>query len=115
MNLSNNLYDKLKFLVQVLIPGFATLYVAIDQTTDLPGDSSKVVSICAAVATFLGLFLTASARQYEGAGDLLLTEDPEDGSVYAAAQFKKHPAAFKNKKNVTMNIVHVNAPQDEAA
>lgn len=115
MNLSNNLYDKLKFLVQVLIPGLAALYVGLAQVwTDVSffDYSTQVSATAVVVATFLGLFLTASGRQYEGAGDLVVQTDPQDGEVYLHTNLKKHPSAFKNKKNVTLNVVHMD---DEAA
>jgi len=112
MNLSNALYDKLKFVVQVLIPGIAALYVGLAQVwTEVSffDYSVQVSSTAVVVATFLGLFLTASSKQYEGAGDLVVTTDPQDGEVYLSADLNKHPAAFKNKKNVVLNVKHQEA------
>lgn len=108
MNLSNNLYDKLKFLVQVLIPGFGALYVGLSQIWDVDffQNPDAVAQTCVVVATFLGLFLVASSRQYDGAGDLVVTTDATDGSVFLAADLNKHPNAFKNKKNVVLNVKH---------
>jgi len=106
MNLSNALYDKLKFLVQVLIPGFAALYLGLSQIWTVLGHADEVAQTCVVVATFLGLFLTASSRQYDGAGDLVVTTDAEDGTVSLAADLNKHPNAFKNKKNVVLNVKH---------
>lgn len=105
MNLTNALYDKLKFLVQVILPGLGALYFGLAKIWDLPA-AEAVVGTVALVATFLGLFLTASAKQYEGAGDLVVTTDPADGEVYLAADLNKHPDAFKNKKNVVLNVKH---------
>lgn len=107
MNLSNNLYDKLKFVVQVLVPGIAALYVGLGQVwSDVAffDYGTQVSATAVVVATFLGLFLTASAKQYDGAGDLVLTTDATDGEVYLAADLNKHPNAFKNKKNVVLNV-----------
>ncbi len=114
MNLTNNLYDKLKFVVQVLIPGIAALYVGLAQVwTDVSffDYATQVSATAVVIATFLGLFLTASSRQYEGAGDLVVTTDGQDGDVYLSADLNKHPSAFKNKKNVVLNVKH----QDAAA
>lgn len=105
MDLSNKVYDKLKFLVQVVLPGLATLYVALGQYWDFPNPEAVVGSV-AAIATFLGLFLAASAKQYAGAGDLVVTTDATDGEVYLAADLNKHPNAFKDKKNVILNVKH---------
>ena len=108
MNLSNKLYDKLKFVVQVLIPGVGALYVGLSQIWDVEffQNPDAVAQTCVVVATFLGLFLVASSRQYEGAGDLVVTSDGEDGEVYLSADLNKHPNAFKNKKNVVLNVKH---------
>lgn len=114
MNLSNALYDKLKFLVQVVLPGLATLYVTLGQYWNFPGDTEGVLGTIAAIATFLGLFLSASARQFDGAGDLVVTTDATDGSVYLAADLNKHPNAFKNKKNVVLNVKHQVIADDAA-
>jgi len=116
MNLSNNLYDKLKFTVQVLLPGLAALYIGIVGIWNPSGwpEPEAVGGTIALVATFLGLFLTASARQYDGAGDLVVTTDATDGQVYLAADLNKHPNAFKNKKNVVLNVKHQEF-NDEAA
>lgn len=115
MNLSNALYDKLKFIVQVLLPGAATLYVTLGQYWNFPGDTEAVLGSIAAIATFLGLFLSASARQYDGAGDLVVTTDETDGQVYLAADLNKHPNAFKNKKNVVLNIRRRSLDEDDHA
>lgn len=116
MTLSNNLYDKLKFTVQVLLPGLAALYVGIFGIWNPSGwpEPEPVAGTIALVATFLGLFLTTSARKYEGAGDLVVTTDATDGEVYLAADLNKHPNAFKNKKNVVLNVRH-NVVNQEAA
>jgi putative holin Dp-1 len=109
MNLSNKLYDKLKFVVQVLIPGIAALYVGLGQVwtdVDFFDHGTQVSATAVVLATFLGLFLTASAKQYDGAGDLVVTTDATDGEVYLAADLNKHPNAFKNKKNVVLNVKH---------
>lgn len=111
MDLSNKIYDKLKFLVQVILPGLGALYVGLEQfwgNGSWP-DPTAVAGTIALLATFLGLFLTASARQYEGAGDLIVTSDNADGQVYLSADLNKHPSAFKNKKNVVLNVKHQEA------
>jgi hypothetical protein len=105
MNLSNTLYDKLKFLAQVVLPALAAFIVAFNGIWDI-NNQDRIVATIAALNTALGLFLAASARQYEGAGDLVVTTDATDGSVYLAADLNKHPNAFKNKRNVVLNVKH---------
>lgn len=105
MNLSNNLYDKLKFTAQVLLPALAALIVSLNGIWDI-SNQDRIVATVAAINAALGLFLSASARQYDGAGDLVVTTDPSDGTAYLSADLNKHPNAFKNKKNVVLNVKH---------
>lgn len=109
MELSNAVYDKLKFLVQIVLPGLAALYLGLAQQWDLP-EPEKVAGTIAVLATFLGLFLVRSAAKYGGAGDLVVMTDPTDGEVYLSADLNKHPDAFKNKKNITLNVVQQDLP-----
>lgn len=103
MNLSNSVYDKLKLLVSIVMPGVATAYLGLDLLWDLPKEN-EVVGTIAVLATFLGLFLRRSSAAYGGDGDLVVTTDPTDGEVYLQADLNEHPNAFKNSANVTLNI-----------
>lgn len=107
MNLSNSTYDKLKMLVQVVLPGVAALYVGLAQLWPLP-EPTAVAGTIALIATFLGLFLNQSAKSYDGVGDLVVTTDKSDGEVYLSTDLNENPAALKNKTNVVMNIRHQN-------
>lgn len=109
MNLSNSVYDKLKLTVQVVLPGLATSYLGLDLLWDLPKES-EVAGTIAVIATFLGLFLVKSSADYEGAGDLVVTTDQKDGEVYLQADLNQHPDAFKNGKNVILNIRQQDIP-----
>lgn len=109
MELSNKVYDKLKFLVQIGIPGVATLYVGLAQIWDWEKEA-EVSGTAVVLAVFLGIFLNRSAAKYEGAGDLVVTTDPVDGEVYLAADLNKHPDAFHEGANVTLNVRHQDIP-----
>lgn len=103
MEISNTWYDRLKVLVQVVLPGLAALYVGLAQFWDLP-KATEVAGSIALLAVFLGLFLNRSATKYEGAGDLILHKDLKDGQVYLSADWNDHPDKFKDGQNVTMNV-----------
>jgi hypothetical protein len=109
MNLSNEVYDRLKFLVQVVLPGVAALYVGLAAFWPLPEPTAVAGSI-ALLAVFLGLFLNRSAAKYEGQGDLVITTDMVDGDVSLQLDPNENPAAFKNKKNVTFNVRRQDIP-----
>jgi hypothetical protein len=103
VNLSNSAYDKLKFLVQIVLPGLAALYVGLAQLWSLP-EPTAVAGTIAAVAAFLGLFLSRQAASYEGAGDLVLHKDVKDGEVYQSVDWNDHPGTLKDGQNVTLNV-----------
>lgn len=82
--LSNNAYDALKKSVQIILPGAATLYVGLSEFWNLPNAASVSGSI-ALVATFLGLILGVSSKQYnktEGTPDADLVVSEVDGETY---------------------------------
>lgn len=64
--LSNKLYDVLKFIAQIILPGLATLYMALSKIWGFPFGEAVVGTITAVVA-FLGLVLRISTLEYNKA------------------------------------------------
>ncbi len=63
MKLTNQLYDILKFVAQILLPAVATLYAALGKIWNWPLVAEITASICA-VDTFLGALLGISSANY---------------------------------------------------
>ena len=63
MKLSNELYDDLKFVAQILLPALGTLYFAIAQIWGLPY-AEQIVGTVTAVDAFLGALLGISTHNY---------------------------------------------------
>jgi len=63
LRLSNNAYDILKWIAQILLPALGTLYFALSKIWGLPW-STEVVGTIAAVDTFLGALLGISSAEY---------------------------------------------------
>lgn len=61
--MSNALYDKLKFIAQVVLPAAGTLYAALAGIWGLPY-AEQIVGTIVAVDTFLGVVLKISTHQY---------------------------------------------------
>lgn len=61
--LSDDVYDKLKFLAQVVLPGVGALYFALAQIWGLP-KPEEVVGTITAIDVFLGLFLVKATQKY---------------------------------------------------
>lgn len=63
MKISNQAYDILKFVAQILLPALGTLYFALAQIWDLPL-AEEIVGTITAVDAFLGAVLGISTAQY---------------------------------------------------
>ncbi len=63
MTMSNQVYDVLKWVAQILLPAIATLYFALAQLWGFPY-GEEVVGTVAAIDTFLGALLGISTHQY---------------------------------------------------
>ena len=77
MRMSNETYDKLKFIVTVVLPAIGTLYFALSEIWHLPY-GSQIVGTIAAVVTFLGVCLRISTSNYNKAMQDLVDEFTED-------------------------------------
>ena len=70
LKMSNETYDKLKFVAQILLPALGTLYFALSAIWGLPY-GEQIVGTITAIDAFLGACLGISTKQYEaGGGDL---------------------------------------------
>ena len=63
MKLSNEAYDILKFIAQIVLPALATLWAALGKIWGWPLVTEVTATICA-VDTFLGALLGISTAQY---------------------------------------------------
>lgn len=62
-NMSNNLYDKLKWIAQILLPALGTLYFALAGIWGFPY-GEQIVGTITALDTFLGVVLGISTLNY---------------------------------------------------
>lgn len=63
MKLNNKVYDTLKWVAQILLPGIATLYFALAGIWGLPYPE-EIVGTITAIDAFLGLLLGISTANY---------------------------------------------------
>jgi hypothetical protein len=106
--LSNQVYDQLKFVAQILLPALGTLYFALAGLWGLPA-AEEVVGTIVAVDAFLGVVLGMSTKKYRrhitvgeieimrkrGGGktySLNLHSDPEDIDARQEVLFKVNPS-----------------------
>lgn len=63
MKFTNEVYDRLKWLAQILLPALGTLYFALSQIWGLPY-GEQIVGTITAVDAFLGVCLGISTANY---------------------------------------------------
>lgn len=85
--ISDGLYKKLKFLVQVVLPAFSTLYFTLGNVYHWD-NVEQVIGTLAAVATFVGVVLGITSKNYNNsdlpfAGTIHITESPEGVKTYS--------------------------------
>lgn len=105
------LYDKLKFVAQLLLPALATLYFTLAGLWGLPA-ADEVVGTIVAVDTFLGVILQLSSTAYaksdarfDGVINVLGSED-------GVGSFSMHlPLTADKVENAKEITLKVNKPQ----
>lgn len=68
MNMSNKVYDVLKWIAQILLPAIGTLYFALAQIWGFPY-AEEIVGTITAIDAFLGVILGISTYQYKKGAD----------------------------------------------
>ncbi len=61
--MSNEMYDVLKYIAQIVLPAIATLYFAVAQIWGLPY-GEQIVGTITAIDAFLGALLGISTAKY---------------------------------------------------
>lgn len=102
MNLSNETYDTLKWVAQIVLPALGTLYFALSSIWGLPF-GEQIVGTITAIDTFLGALLKLSSDGYSGDGQLIVdTSDPLK-DVYSIA-LDDYPEMLANKDTVVLKV-----------
>jgi len=107
--LSNLTYDRLKFLVQIVIPAVSALYVGLAQIWGFP-NVEQVAGTLAVIAVFLGTVLRISVKSYSNSqdrfdGTLVIDTSNDDTDVYSLEV--DTPLSILNSKNeLTVKVSH---------
>ena len=106
MKFTGVMYDRLKFIAQIALPGLGTLYFTLAAAWDLPS-AEAVVSTIVAVDTFLGVLLGISSSQYNNSPEkfdgTLSFEDHEEGTALRLSSVDL--TALDNKDEMTFKVV----------
>lgn len=104
--LSDKLYNVLKPITTIVLPGAGALYFALAGIWGLP-NADKVVGTTSAVTVFLGLLLGLSTRSYNKSdarfdGTIEVRETPE--KIAYLLDVSQDPAGLAGKSEVTLKV-----------
>lgn len=103
MILSNKVYDVLKPLTTVVLPGVSALYFGLAAIWGFP-NAEQVVGTIALVNVFLGLFVGLGSKTYNKAeGDILVLKNDDGGTTYSLV-VDGDPADLQFKDRATFRI-----------
>lgn len=113
--LNSGLYDKLKFLAQILLPALGTLYFALAGIWDFP-DAEKVIGSITAVDTFLGVMLGISTVAYNKSqaryvGVINVIDAPDGSKKTYSLDLKGQPEDLETMDEA---IFKVNQPRGDS-
>jgi hypothetical protein len=107
--LSDTPYSLGKKLVQIWIPAISTLYFTLGNIWGFP-KVEEVIGTLAAIATFLGVCLGLSSKQYDAsgagvAGDIVITTNPETGKKKFSLNLNSDPEDLTPGASLTFKTV----------
>ena len=102
MKLSNNVYDKLKWVAQYFLPALVTLWMSLAKTWGLPY-AVEIGATLSAVDLFLGVLLGISKASYTGEGTLSVNADNPEKDIYNL-ELNVDPEELPNMKSVTFMV-----------
>jgi hypothetical protein len=106
--LSEAMYTKMKFLVQIVLPALGTLYFTLSNIWGLPG-AEQVMGTLSALAIFFGLLLGLSTKNFDQSearydGAMHFTPNPTgEGGAYLL-ELKGDPANIQYMDKVTFKV-----------
>lgn len=103
MTLDSKVYDALKWVVQIVLPGLGTFYAALGSLWGFPY-VEQVVGTLSAIAVFLGACLKISNSSYEGAGQLVVNTDAEDEDSKFQLVLNKDLSELANETSFVIKV-----------
>lgn len=105
--MSNTVYLRMKFVVQILLPAISTLYFTLGTIWGLPM-VEQVIGTLAALATFFGVLLGLSTKAYNSSeakfdGQIVITETVGGSKLYSL-ELKGSPSGLDDKNSVLFKV-----------
>src|ERR1044072_1436217 len=104
MTLRGPVYDKMKFIAQIVLPAVATLYLTLAALWDLP-KPQEVAATIVALDTLLGIVLQISSSNFQGDGQMNVIPDPtgKDKLIYDL-QLEGDPEDLQHQDQVIFKV-----------
>lgn len=102
--MTNDMYDKLKWIAQYLLPGLGTLYFTLSGIWGLPY-GEQVVGTFTALDVFLGVLLGISSKNYKGDGVMIIDTSDPDRDIYRM-ELNDPLDDLGSKSEVTFKVEH---------
>jgi hypothetical protein len=106
--IKNHIYDKLKFIAQIVLPAISASYFALASIWGLPA-AEQVVGTIAVIDVFLGSILGLSTKGYNASeakydGNMVFHTDP--GGVAKYSLELNNAESFANKNDILFKVVN---------
>ena len=109
MHFSNKVYDFVKYLVELVLPGLGTLYFSLAQIWGLPF-GEQVVGTLVALALFLGVLIGISKSSYnkvaERDGTIEIDDSDPNRDVYSI-NLAIPLEELNERKTVSLNVAQI--------
>lgn len=103
---NNKIYDTLKFIAQIVLPGLAAAYFSLSSIWNLPS-ANEVVGTITVIDTFLGLFLKRSSDLYNASDEKFdgkITVDETEEKKTFSLELDTHPDDLEKKDEVALKV-----------
>lgn len=105
--MSQSVYDRVRWMVEILLPATASLYYGLSMIWGLPG-GDNVVGTIALITTFLGLAVGVNRRKFNavnpaGVGAMVVKVDRE-GIPTVALELDKTPEELSQLQSIRFDV-----------
>lgn len=108
MNMSNETYDRLKYIAQIVLPALGTLYFALASIWGWPF-GEQIVGTITAIDAYLGAILHISSNNYLEStaiatdGELIVDDSNPYKDIYSIV-LEDYPETLANKDQVILKV-----------
>ena len=115
--LGNSTYDRLKFVVMIVLPASAALYIAVAALWGLP-KVEEVAGTITAIATFLGVLLGISSKNYSSEedepdviGDFVVAATPNGKAI--TLELSRDPVDYVEGDLITFRLKEAELDEED--